>query len=257
MDVARRSRRPTHRSSDCGATVYLIMKLFRWVMCWFDKLVLASWLMARSSNAKAVARLGELRAYTQDDRRDDARASLPVDTLRRAYEEELSYRSEIVAKTHQLVNAVSLVATLVSVGAVAISSLFGTNNVYWLIVAAVLSVVFFYFLLAWRMILVATAPAEVSQYSIEDAITESEEVGLITSIDYNRQVTYQILNRSEVARNSVWRALIVASFALVAAALANCVGPIGGSDHGSGEQPAIERGIDDGTDNDQAIDDNR
>ena len=219
----------------------------RW--CWsaakttaraIDRFVFAELFLARQANSQIEERLAQLEEASTDCWSADPRASLPTENLHEADSRELGYRSELVAKTHQLVNAAGLVVTLVAAGTVITISIADGGSDYRLPVIGLLAVAMCYFLLSWRMILGATAPAKVFQFSIEDAAEgDDEATATLRAIDSNRQVTRLILNRSSVARSSVWRALVWASVALAVAVTVAYVGPNAQSAEG-GDQEAVE-----------------
>ena len=202
-----------------------------------DSLALADCTLAWKTNSKIEARLRQLEDAPVDSWNDDQRASLATEMLHKATDRELGYRSEIVSKTHQLVNAAGLVVTLVSAGTIVTLSISDGASDHRMAVLGLLGVAMFYFLLSWRMILAATAPAKVFRFSIEEATGGNEAAATVRAIDSNRQVTYLILNRSAVARSSVWRALIVATIALAFAAVVAFVGPEAGRETGRYDQP--------------------
>lgn len=197
-----------------------------------DRLVLADWTLAWKTNSRIEGRLKQLEHAPLDSWNGDRRASLAAEVLHQAADRELGYRSEIVSKTHQLVNAAGLVVTLVSAGTIVTVSVSDGASDHRMAVLGLLGVAMFYFLLSWRMILGATAPAKVFRYSIEEATGEDEAAAMLRAIDSNRQVTNLILNRSAVARSSVWRALLVATIALAFAAVTAFGGPGAGPEAG-------------------------
>lgn len=218
----------------------------RW--CWsvakttgraIDSLVFADLILAWRANSQIAAQLDRLEEASTDSWSGDPRASLSPENLHEADDRELGYRSELVAKTHQLVNAAGLVVTLVTAGTVVTISVADGSSDYRLAVIVLLAVAMCYFLLSWRMILGATAPAKVFQFSIEDAARGDGEVtSTLRAIDSNRQVTRLILNRSSVARSSVWRALVWASIALAVAVTVAYVGPEAQSAEGGDQEVA-------------------
>ena len=196
-----------------------------------DNRAFADWFYARRAISQIEADLNQLEESAADSWSGDPRASLSPEILRETYDRELGYRSEIVSKTHQLVNAAGLVVTLVTAGTVVTISIADGGSDYPLVVlgllgVALLGVAMFHLLLSWRMILNATAPAKVFYFSIEDASKgEDEATATLYAIEGNRLVYNSILFRSSVARNSVWRALISASIALALAVTVAYVGP--------------------------------
>ena len=199
----------------------------------------------RRRNSQVQAHLKRLESAEAVFWRGDPRASLSLETLRGTYDKELDYRSEIVAKTQQLVNAATLVVTLMSAG-VAIVIAIGTMNAdYRLAVLVIVGIAMLYFLVSWRMILTATEPARVFQYALEDAVSEPEGAGILRAIEHNRQVNYLILNRSAVARNAVWRALLWASGAFGVVVVVAYAGlGAGGVGTGEGDGSEVDRGED-------------
>ncbi len=202
-----------------------------------DSLALADWILAWKANSQIEACLTQLEDAPVDSWNDDQRASLATEMLHAAVDRELGYRSEIVSKTHQLVNAAGLVVTLVSAGTIVTISIADGASDHRIAVLGLLGIAMFYFLLSWRMILVATAPAKVFRFSIEEATREDEATATLRAIDGNRQVTNLILNHSAVARSSVWRALLVATIALTFAAVIALAGPEAGWEAGRHNQP--------------------
>ena len=194
-----------------------------------DSLVFADWLLARMAHSQIEVEQNQLEESSIDSWSGDPRALLSPEILRETYDRELGYRSEIISKTHQLVNAAGLVVTLVTAGTIVTISIVDGSSDYRLVVLGLLGSAMFYFLLSWRMILDATAPAKVFYFSIEDAAEgDDEATTTLRAIEGNRRVTNSILIRSSVARSSVWRALISASIALAIAVTVAYVGPEAG-----------------------------
>ena len=202
-----------------------------------DSLALADLLLALKANSRIEGRLKQLEDAPLDSWNGDQRASLATETLHQAADRELGYRSEIVSKTHRLVSAAGLVVTLVSAGTVVTVSISDGASDHRMAVLGLLGVAMLYFLTSWRLILDATAPAKVFRYSVEEATREDEAAAVLRAIDSNRQVTNLILNRSAVARSSVWRALLVATIALALAALVAFVGPEAEPEAGRYDRP--------------------
>ena len=218
--------------------------VLRW--CWsatkttgraIDSLVFADWILARRTNSQIEAELDQLEATSIDSWSGDPRALRSPEILRETYDRELGYRSELVSKTHQLINAAGLVVMLVTAGTVVTISMADGSSDYRLAAIGFLAVAMFYFLLSWRMILDATAPAKVFYFSVEDAARgDDEKTTILRAVEGNRRVTNLILIRSSVARSSMWRALIWASTALAVAVMVAFVGPEAGSGESDAEQ---------------------
>ena len=204
-----------------------------------DSLVFADWIFARTKMPQIEAELHQLEETSTESWGSDPRALRSPEILRQTYDRELGYRSELVSKTHQLVSAAGLVVTLVTAGTVVTISTAEGNSDYRLAVIGILTVAMLYFLLSWRMILKATAPADVFYFSIDDAARgNDEETTTLRAIEGNRRVTNLILIRSSVARSGIWRALVWASIALAVAVTVAYVGP--GAESGDDDAEQVE-----------------